>query len=486
MVNLASNASKNAPFSAGEIEERFRLAQELSLDGFAILRCFRPKGEIIDFVWDYLNPAAGKLLRRKDLPGRNLGETWPAKDKKGLLTALKRVMASGTPFEGEVAYQTDKLSGWFQLTAVKLGESLALSWREITERKLWEESLKQSETRFRVITQSNMVGLFFWDEQGTILDANEAFLKILGFNREKFFQQKRTWKDLTPPQYWPADEEAMTQMKKTGACTPFEKELRHRDGHLVPILLGAARLEAINYEGVAFVVDISERKEAEKEREIFLGHELKTPLSAIKGFAQLLLKRLQKTADSETLSYLSRISRKVDGLTGLINDLTDFTRLRSGQLEFRPEFFDFDALVKEVITDCQATSASHRFVLEGETRAKVLADKTRIGQVLLNLFSNAVKYSPQAEKVIVRLGRKQRLLIVSVQDFGFGIPAADQEKIFTPFFRSALSKNEVNGVGLGLYICRQIAGHYHGQLSIQSQEGQGTTFTFSLPFKETF
>jgi two-component system CheB/CheR fusion protein len=224
----------------------------------------------------------------------------------------------------------------------------------------------------------------------------------------------------------------------------------------------------------------------EKEREIFLGHELKTPLSAIKGFAQLLSKRLQKTADSETLSYLSRISGKVDGLTGLINDLTDFTRLRSGQLEFRPELFDLDALVKEVMVDCQAATTGHRFVLKGKTEAKVLADKMRIGQVILNLFSNAVKYSPRAEEVIIRLSQNQKHLTVSVQDFGFGIPAADQKKIFTPFFRSAISKNEVGGVGLGLYICRQIAEHYHGQLSVQSQEGQGTTFTFSLPFKKTF
>lgn len=463
------------------VEERFRLAQELSLDGFAILGCRRHREQIVDFIWDYINPAAGRLLRQKDLEGKSLLTTLSVKDKRGLLKDFKTVVEKGEPFEGEIAYQTSKLSGWFRLTAVKLGDGLALSLRDITERKLWEESLKQSEARFRVITQSNMVGLFFWDENGIILDANNAFLQTLGYCREEFFQQRLNWRDLTPAGFWEADEKAMLEMKKSGACRPFEKEFRHKEGYSVPVLLGAARLEAINYEGVAFVVDISERKEMERQREIFLGHELKTPLAVIKGFAQLLLRRLEKTADKETLAYLSRIENKVDGLTQLISDLTDLARIRAGQLEFREEIFSLDSLVKEVVADCQATTTDHQIVLHGKTGQSVIADKSRINQVLMNLLSNAIKYSPKKKKVVIRLFQDKKSLVFSVQDFGFGIPVADQEKIFQPFFRSTVSKNEVAGVGLGLYISRQIAQHYQGNLSVKSEEGKGAIFSFSLP-----
>jgi PAS domain S-box-containing protein len=464
-------------------EKDFQAAVEISLDGFAILKSVRKEGKVVDFVWTYANPVCHRLMRTKDLVGKRLSQTQPVKTA-GILTNYIQVVETGQPYEGGIAYQTAKVSGWWYQSVVKLGDGIAVTLRDITERRLWEESLKQSEARFRVITQSNMVGLFFWDEKGAILDANEAFLKMLGYSRGEFFQQPREWRDLTPAEFWTLDEKAMAEMKDSGACTPFEKELFHQDGRLVSVLLGAARLEAINYEGVAFVVDISERKEAEKQREIFLGHELKTPLAAIKGFSQLLLKRLERSADKETLSYLRRIGGKVDGLTQLISDLTDLTRLRAGQLEFREEVFDFDALIKDVVADFQAMTSSHRVVLEGKTNRLVLADKARISQIALNLLSNAVKYSPWAEEVIVRLSHDKNKLAISVQDFGFGIPSVDQERIFQPFFRSAISKNEVSGVGLGLYISQQIAKHYHGSFSLKSSVGEGSNFTFSLPLKK--
>ncbi len=463
-------------------EKDFRTAVEISADGFGLFQAIRKKGRVVDFLWVYSNPAMERQLRTKSLVGKNLSQT-PIGEIAGNLANYLKVLETGQPFEGEVAYQTAKISGWWFQSLVKLGDGIALTLRDITERKLWEESLKQSEARFKVITQSSMVGLFFWDEKGIVLDANEAFLKMLGYSREEFFRKPRGWRDLTPAEFWSLDEKAMREMKAKGACTPFEKEIFHQDGHLLPVLLGAAQLKAINYEGVAFVVDISERKEAEKQREIFLGHELKTPLAAIKGFSQLLLKRLEKRADKETLSYLQRISSKVDGLSQLISDLTDLARLRDGQLEFREEVFDFDALIKETVADFQALTGTHRIVLEGKTQRLVFADKTRISQIVFNLLSNAVKYSPKSEEVIVRLSHDKSKLAVSVQDFGFGIPESDQEKIFEPFFRSAISKNEVSGVGLGLFISRKIIKHYGGELALQSQVGEGSTFTFSLPLK---
>lgn len=466
-------------------ESCFRTVQELSLDGLIILQCLRQKGMIVDFECQYANPAANRIFRTTGLQGRKLTNFFPEVKKSGLFADYIKVVEKGELQDGEIAYRTARSSGWLRHTAIKLADGLMVSLRDITEKKLWEESLKQSEARFRVITQSNMIGILFWNEEGLILDANEAFLKIIGYDREEFFRQKLSLRDLTPEEFWDLDRKAMEELEAEGSCRPFEKEFRHQDNHPIPVLWGAARLEAINYEGVAFVVDMSEKREMEKQREIFLGHELKTPLASIKGFAQLLHKRLEGSGDEKTIAYLSRIDNKVDELTQLISDLTDLTRIRVGKLEFRDEIFAFDDLIKEVVLDCQPTTKTHKIILKGKTGKAILGDRARISQVLNNLFSNAIKYSPGADRIIVGLSSGKKGVKVLVQDFGFGIPQDDQEKIFQPFFRSALSKDEVPGVGLGLYISRQILKHHGGSLDLKSREGQGTVFDLYLPQKRT-
>ncbi|HUV71711.1 MAG TPA: PAS domain-containing sensor histidine kinase [Clostridia bacterium] len=463
-------------------EEKFRIALQLSLDGFAILKAIRQEGKIVDFEWDYLNPAGGGMLRLKpeELLGKSLLKTLPI-SKARLFEDYARVVETGEPLELEVAYQSQKSSGWWRNMVVKLEDGIAVSWRDITERKHWEESLKQSEARFRVIAQSQMIGLFFWDEKKEILDANEAFLRILGYKQEEFFGQSLSWESLTPVEFWDRDREALAEVKKTGVCQPFEKELYAQDGSRVPVLLGAARLPAINYEGVAFVVDINERKAIEKEREILLGHELKTPLAGIKSLAQLLQSRFQKKGDQKTVEYLSKIDQKADWLTSLINDLSDLSRAKTGKLEFRDEFWDFDQLVKEGVADFQAGIKSHRIVLKGKTGKVVQVDKTRFLQVLNNLLSNAVKYSPQAKKVLVSLSNQEKEAAFAVEDFGVGIPLEDKKKIFQPFFRSTLSQDLSAGVGVGLYICSEILKHYSGRIEFKSQEGEGSCFRVFWP-----
>lgn len=470
-------------------EERFRVAQELSLDGFAILKAVREKGQVVDFEWDYVNPAAARMVRfsPQELRGKSLRQTLPQAGKSGLLTDFISIMESGEPLDAEVGWETAKTSGWWRTMAVKLGDGIAVSWRDITEKKRWEENLKQSEARFKVITQSQMIGLFFWDEKEKILDANEAFLRILGYRYEQFFKKTFSWKELTPAEFWEKDKEALAEVKKNGTCKPFEKELFRQDGRRLPVLLGAARLPAINCEGVAFVVDISEKKAIEKQREILLGHELKTPLAGIKSLAQLLQKRGEKEAgmDKKAREYLNKINQKADWLTSLINDLTDWSRASAGQLEFMDELWDFDQMVREKVADFQAGVETHQIVCQGKTNRVVRVDKKRFLQVLENLLSNAVKYSPQAKQVLVSLGTQKDKVVLAVQDFGVGISPEDQERLFQPFFRSSQSKDLAPGVGVGLSICDEILKHYEGKIKVESQPGKGSCFKIFLPFEKS-
>jgi PAS domain S-box-containing protein len=357
---------------------------------------------------------------------------------------------------------------------------------EFAERNYLKERLAQSEAKFKVIAESNMIGLVLWNEKQEIVDFNDAFLNILGYQRQEVLKERFSLKELTPPEFWEADERAYRQMAKSGSCKPYEKELLGKDGQTVPVLVGGAFIEAEDYRGISYVVDISERKEREKEKDIFLGHELKNPLATIKGFSQLLIKKLEKRGDVETVSYLKKIDKKVNHLTKIINDITDLSRLRAGKMEFSDELFSFDRLVKELVRDFQASLIDehrHEIVLEGQTQKKIFADKTRITQAINNLLSNAVKYSPEADKVVVRLSSDESSLQIEVQDFGVGISKEDKTKVFQPFYRSVSGKKSSSGVGLGLYITERILRYYRGKIEVESTLGKGSIFRVTLPLK---
>ena len=141
-----------------------------------------------------------------------------------------------------------------------------------------------------------------------------------------------------------------------------------------------------------------------------------------------------------------------------------------------------DELVREVVEDVQLTAPRHRIVIEAETICEVMGDRNRLEQVVVNLLSNAIKYSPQAEQVLVSLVRTTEEIIVSVQDFGIGIPSDSQDQVFERFYRGSSSvEQRFHGLGIGLYITYQIISHHGGRIWVESVQGQGSTFSFALP-----
>ncbi len=236
---------------------------------------------------------------------------------------------------------------------------------------------------------------------------------------------------------------------------------------------------------IAIIHDITERILAERRKDEFISmasHELKTPLTSLKGFTHVLLRRLAKQGDEQGLTYLAKIDKQVDKLTILINDLLDLSKIQTGKLDYREEYFDLDALVREIVENVQGTTHTHRLLVEGQTHAQVFGDKDRLGQVLINLLTNAIKYSPQADKVIVHLSTEQGQAIVSVQDFGIGIAKEYQQYIFDRFYRvTAPQEQTYPGLGIGLYISSEIIRRHHGRLEVESHKGEGSTFSFVLP-----
>jgi signal transduction histidine kinase len=232
---------------------------------------------------------------------------------------------------------------------------------------------------------------------------------------------------------------------------------------------------------------VAERHALEQRKDEFIcmaSHELRTPLTSLLGSTQLLQRQLAGSDHLRTLRALARIETQAKRLSRLISDLFDLSKIQAGKLTFVEETVDVDGLVREVVEQLQQTSQVHRISIEGSAPGTIVGDRERLEQVLINLLTNAMKYSPQAEQIIVHLTSTAEDLTVSVQDFGIGIPNTEQGKVFERFYRGTREQNRTAaGLGIGLFIAHQIIEHYRGKLWVESVEGQGSTFSFSLPWR---
>jgi len=213
------------------------------------------------------------------------------------------------------------------------------------------------------------------------------------------------------------------------------------------------------------------------------SHELKTPITSLKVFLQVMQKQFEREHHEEN-PQLGKMRLQVDKLTTLINDLLDVSRIQLGKLAFHTEQFDLSALVQEIIDILQPTTKEHRIRFEKTTLIKISGDRDRIGQVIMNLITNAMKYSPVDDDVIVTLSRDKKFVTLSVQDFGIGIDKKHQKKIFNRFYQIKDSRHPVSpGIGMGLYISREIIKRHGGRIWVESTHGKGSIFRFTLPYK---
>ena len=237
----------------------------------------------------------------------------------------------------------------------------------------------------------------------------------------------------------------------------------------------------------ANIKNITERKELEQQKDEFISiasHELKTPVTSIKAYAQILQEGFEKLKDKRSAELLEKMNGQVDRLTTLIIDLLDFTRIEGGKLKFRKESYNLNELITEVVEEMQRTTKNHKIVLELDKPVQLWGDSYRTGQVITNLLSNAIKYSPNAKKIIVRSKASKDNITIFVRDFGIGIGKDHLNKLFTRFFRvSESTLNTFPGLGLGLYIAAEIVKRQGGTIRVKSSKGKGSTFYFSLPIR---
>ena len=230
--------------------------------------------------------------------------------------------------------------------------------------------------------------------------------------------------------------------------------------------------------------DITPLKEMEARKDDFVNmasHELKTPITSMKLYIDLLLKKLKTHEDERTVKTLNGIKYQTEKLQELVSDLLDVSRIQTGKLTFKKETFKINTLIEETVDGLQGMSP-HNINYITKTPVIVYADRFRIYQVLTNLITNAIKYSPGKEAIIIRLKRANGKAIVSIQDFGLGITKEEQSKIFERLYQVIDSKEKTfPGLGMGLYISKEIIKRHRGTIWVESTKGKGSTFYFSLP-----
>ena len=231
-------------------------------------------------------------------------------------------------------------------------------------------------------------------------------------------------------------------------------------------------------------------EEAVRTRDTFLSlasHELKTPLTSLMGNAQLLQRGLVGEVADRERRKLDAIIRQGHRLHLLTDQLLDSSRLQYGQLSIERAALDLSALVERVVEEARATTTSHRLEVYGATEPVIVhGDALRLEQVLQNLIGNAIKYSPQGDRVVVTVAHDTAEAWVSVTDFGIGIPKAAQEHLFDRFYRApnATSAGTISGLGIGLYVVREIVKQHEGRVDVASEVAGGSTFTVYLPYSE--
>ena len=235
--------------------------------------------------------------------------------------------------------------------------------------------------------------------------------------------------------------------------------------------------------------DMTKHRELDKRKDEFISiasHELKTPITSIKVFNQIMQKLSLQRKDKEFQHYLNRMEGQIDRLNEIITDLLDVSKIQAGKLEFKKDLFNLNDLTREIVEDIQTTTKKHRIIIEGKSLKKIFGDKDRIGQVLTNFLTNAIKYSPNTDKIVVKIIPQKNRVMVGVQDFGIGISKEDQEKIFERFYR-VYSGDEKTfpGLGMGLYISSDIIERHNGKIWVESEKGKGSTFYFTLFYTKT-
>ncbi|WP_424494013.1 PAS domain S-box protein [Salinimicrobium sp. GXAS 041] len=434
--------------------------------------------------------------------GKNLEDALPELEGQPFIGLLQEVYSTGETYWGkedkvDLMIGNKLQTGYFNFTYKPLRDEKGNIYGilnmaiDVTEMVKSKNLLKESESYFRQMADLMPDKVTNTDPEGNFIYFNQNWLHYTGFTSEELYTN--FWTHLVHPD----DLEEMRKNWKESLETgnDFETEVRYinRYGKYKWHL---SRAEAVKDEHgkikmwIGTNTEIHKLKEEEKRKEDFLkmvSHELKTPVTSIKGYVQLLLTLLNSDEEISTFKLplrpsLERIDHQISRLTRLISEMLDLSRLEENKLELQKEKFSINDLVTETVQDINYTNTQHRISIEHDFKCEVFADRDRIGQVLINFITNAIKYSPDSRDIGIKISKsKNNQVSVSVRDQGIGIDKKNHKNIFKRFYRiGGKSEETYSGFGIGLYLANEIIERHEGAISVKSKKGKGSDFCFTL------
>lgn len=358
----------------------------------------------------------------------------------------------------------------------------------------------QDERKYRTLISTTRDGFWINDSQGRFLDVNEAYCRMIGYSREELLHMCIPQVEA---QEKPEDTAQHIQKIIREGYDLFETSHRRKDGRVIPLEVSVTYLPEGGGLFFAFLRDITDRKELEKElrqakeaaeaasraKSEFLAtisHEIRTPMNAILGFLRLTL---QTPLTSQQRDYLEKCLLSADLLLGILNDVLDVAKIESGRLTLEHVEFSLDSALQNILTMFGARAYEKGIDLlvtkTPDVPDRILGDPLRIGQILINLLGNAVKFTERGEIVLSisteRVSDNKVTLRFSIRDTGIGMTAEEQAKLFRPFTQAdASTTRRYGGSGLGLAICRHLVSMMGGEITVASTPGKGSTFTFTI------
>lgn len=338
---------------------------------------------------------------------------------------------------------------------------------------------------FRTLIEKGTDGIMMVKLDGKIIYSSPSVERITGYRNEEFNGQD-LWSFLIPESLTDVKEKFYQIASHPGRSEHFLHQLKHKNGHVIWVESTVTNLinEPLVKSLIVNFTDVTDRVVREKQMEDFVGiasHELKTPLTSLKAYTQVLEMRMRKENNTTSAVLVNKIDKQIDRVVAMIFDLLDVTKMQTGIMSLNLSLFNISDLVQEVSDGFQNGDHGHEIAVNAEPDVQLRGDKTRISQVLNNLISNAIKYSPEARAVDVSLHREGNFVKVCVKDYGIGIPENEVKNVFKRFYRVEEVRESFQGLGLGLYISHQIIERHGGQMGVISEVNQGSQFWFTLP-----
>lgn len=442
---------------------------------------------------------------------------WPQEQRGWFAAQLGHRLQSATKrsnFEGDHVSADGRrfpVTGSISQLAGAAGEPAGLLWqirdasevqaalRLITDRAAEPALDVDLEVGLRRLFESNIIGILT-GEGGRITTANDAFLDILGYSRAQFESGGIDWPAVTPPEWLDVDAAAGEQMLRTGSSGPIQKQYIRRDGSRAHVRIAGALVDLEPFRWVAFVEDITEvtrqterlRAAHEQLNGLFgmAAHDLRTPITTIRGFSDLLVEDLRDHVGPSQLLMLEQIRRSSDRLGVLVDDLLSLSHVEGGHLALDLQIHDLALTAVHAARLLSPIAETKGIAIETEatsTPLRVKIDEGKMEQVFTNLLSNAIKYSPPGTTVRVRAHATEDMATVEFADEGQGIPAHELPLLFRPFSRTSVQPTGGEpSTGLGLAISKRIVEGHAGHISVDSVVGVGSTFRVVLPRPSTF